>query len=192
MPLVSEVIPVYNSMPYPAELLNSLETQDLPGEKFEVVAVNDVSTDYGDEILVVYAIRNSNFTIVHQENGGWLRNPRNVGIGGRRGQTDLFSKNRPNLSLELALESLSLQKMIRRELSKSTALGSAKRKTVQKTACLWSRPVWRPSSSVSSPIRLLRDSIALERAEVQRWTHRPGGICRLIEHHCPDGTRAYR
>ncbi|MGP5026688.1 glycosyltransferase family 2 protein [Glutamicibacter ardleyensis] len=159
-PLVSVVIPVYNSMPYLTELLNSLETQDLAADKFEVIAVNDGSTDFGNEILDIYAKRNSNFTIIHQENSGWPGKPRNVGIenargkyvffcdaddrlgsealrrmtsyankhdldiliprmvgiGGRRVQTGFFSKTRPEISLELALESLSPQKMIRREL----------------------------------------------------------------------------
>lgn len=159
-PLVSVVIPVYNSMPYLTELLNSLETQDLAAVKFEVIAVNDGSTDYGNEILDIYDKRNSNFTIIHQENSGWPGKPRNVGIenargkyvffcdaddrlgsealrrmtsyakkhdldiliprmvgiGGRRVQTGFFSKTRPEISLELLLESLSPQKMIRREL----------------------------------------------------------------------------
>ncbi|WP_219844176.1 glycosyltransferase [Arthrobacter sp. MYb213] len=159
-PLVSVIIPVYNSMPYLTELLNSLETQDLAADRFEVIAVNDGSTDYGNEILDTYAKRNSNFTIIHQANSGWPGKPRNVGmdaargkyvffcdaddrlgtealrrmtsyaakhdldiliprmvgIGGRRVQAGFFSKTRPEISLELALESLSPQKMIRREL----------------------------------------------------------------------------
>ncbi|MGP9650509.1 glycosyltransferase family 2 protein [Glutamicibacter sp. AOP38-B1-38] len=89
-PLISVIIPVYNSMPYLTELLNSLETQDLAAEKFEVIAVNDGSTDFGDEILDIYAKRNANFRIIHQENSGWPGKPRNVGIDHARGDYVFF------------------------------------------------------------------------------------------------------
>ncbi|WP_404290927.1 glycosyltransferase family 2 protein [Glutamicibacter arilaitensis] len=84
------IIPVYNSMPYLTELLNSLETQDLAAEKFEVIAVNDGSTDFGDEILDIYAKRNANFRIIHQENSGWPGKPRNVGMDQARGDYVFF------------------------------------------------------------------------------------------------------
>lgn len=88
--LVSVVIPVFNSMPYLTELLNSLESQDLDKNLFEVIAVNDGSTDFGGEILDVYAKRNANFFVVHQENSGWPGKPRNVGIDRARGQYVFF------------------------------------------------------------------------------------------------------
>lgn len=89
-PLVSVVIPVYNAMPFLTELLNSLEAQDLKPEEFEVIAVDDGSTDFGGEILDVYAKRNSNFIALHQENSGWPGKPRNVGIENARGEYVFF------------------------------------------------------------------------------------------------------
>ncbi|MDR4532968.1 glycosyltransferase [Glutamicibacter sp. PS] len=88
--LVSVVIPVYNAMPYLTELLNSLEIQDLDKVRYEVIAVNDGSTDYGNEILDVYAKRNCNFRVIHQENSGWPGKPRNVGIENARGRYVFF------------------------------------------------------------------------------------------------------
>ncbi|MFJ2617813.1 glycosyltransferase family 2 protein [Glutamicibacter sp. NPDC087344] len=88
--MVSVVIPVYNSMPYLTELLNSLERQDLEPERFEVVAVDDGSTDYSGEILDVYAKRNTNLRVFHQENSGWPGKPRNVGIEKARGRYVFF------------------------------------------------------------------------------------------------------
>lgn len=157
---VSVIIPVYNAMPYLSELLNSLELQDLDSKAYEVIAVNDGSTDYGNEILDTYAKRNENFRVVHQENSGWPGRPRNVGIdeargeyvffcdaddvlghealrrmcayadendvdilvpkmvgiGGRRVQASLFTKNRKDASIDFILRTLSPQKMIRRSL----------------------------------------------------------------------------
>ena len=87
---VSVIIPVYNTMPYLTELLNSLEAQDLDSKRFEVIAVNDGSTDYSGEILDVYAKRNANFRVVHQANSGWPGKPRNVGIDIARGEYVFF------------------------------------------------------------------------------------------------------
>lgn len=88
--MVSVVIPVYNAMPYLTELLNSLEAQDLESDKFEVIAVNDGSTDFSGDILDVYAKRNANFHVVHQENSGWPGKPRNVGLMNSRGRYVFF------------------------------------------------------------------------------------------------------
>lgn len=88
--MVSVVIPVYNAMPYLTELLNSLEAQDLESDKFEVIAVNDGSTDFSGDILDVYAKRNANFSVVHQENSGWPGKPRNVGLLNSRGRYVFF------------------------------------------------------------------------------------------------------
>ena len=99
-PLVSVVIPVYNAMPYLTELLNSLEAQDLKSEDFEVIAVDDGSTDFGGEILDIYAKRNSNFNVVHQENSGWPGKPRNVGIDHARGEYVFFIDSDDRLGVE--------------------------------------------------------------------------------------------
>lgn len=77
---ITVIIPVYNTMPYLTELLNSLESQSLSADIFEVIAVNDGSTDFSGEILDIYAKRNTNFRVIHQENSGWPGKPRNVGI----------------------------------------------------------------------------------------------------------------
>ena len=90
MRAVSVIIPVYNAMPYLTELLNSLEAQDMPSDDFEVIAVDDGSDDFSGEILDVYAARNANFRVVHQENSGWPGKPRNVGIAESRAEFVFF------------------------------------------------------------------------------------------------------
>ncbi|UXN31237.1 glycosyltransferase [Glutamicibacter sp. M10] len=97
---VSVVIPVYNSMPYLTELLNSLELQDLDKSLYEVIAVNDGSTDFGGEILDVYAKRNENFTVVHQENSGWPGKPRNVGTALAKGEYVFYADSDDTLGTE--------------------------------------------------------------------------------------------
>ncbi|WP_417366175.1 glycosyltransferase family 2 protein [Glutamicibacter arilaitensis] len=87
---ISVIIPVYNTMPYLTELLNSLESQSLSSSQFEVIAIDDGSTDFSGEILDVYAKRNPNFRIIHQENSGWPGKPRNVGIDEANGEWVFF------------------------------------------------------------------------------------------------------
>lgn len=87
---VSVIIPVYNAMPYLTELLNSLEAQDMPSSDFDVIAVDDGSDDFSGEILDVYAARNANFRVIHQENSGWPGKPRNVGIEASRSEFVFF------------------------------------------------------------------------------------------------------
>ncbi|GAA1410747.1 hypothetical protein AUR04nite_13150 [Glutamicibacter uratoxydans] len=97
---ISVVIPVYNSMPYLTELLNSLELQDLDKEFYEVIAVDDGSTDFGGEILDIYAKRNSNFKVVHQENSGWAGKPRNVGTDLAQGEYIFYADSDDTLGTE--------------------------------------------------------------------------------------------
>lgn len=97
---ISVVIPVYNAMPYLTELLNSLEAQDLERKFYEVIAVDDGSSDFGGEILDVYAKRNSNFRVVHQENSGWAGKPRNVGLDLARGEYVFFVDSDDTLGSE--------------------------------------------------------------------------------------------
>ncbi|WP_313814375.1 glycosyltransferase [Glutamicibacter sp.] len=97
---ISVVIPVYNSMPYLTELLNSLELQDLDKEFYEVIVVDDGSSDFGGEILDIYAKRNENFKVVHQENSGWAGKPRNVGTDLARGEYIFYADSDDTLGTE--------------------------------------------------------------------------------------------
>ena len=88
---VSVVIPVYNTRPYLAECLDSVLAQDMPPEEFEVVAVDDGSTDGSAELLDDYCCRYRNLRVIHQENSGWPGRPRNVGRAASRGAYVFFA-----------------------------------------------------------------------------------------------------
>ena len=87
-PMVSVVIPVYNSMPYLTGTLDSLLAQDLAD--FEIIAVNDGSTDGSDAELDRFAALDARITVVHQPNSGWPGMPRNRGLERARGRYVLF------------------------------------------------------------------------------------------------------
>lgn len=88
---VSVVIPVFNAMPYLHELLESLAGQDLPDSAYEVIAVNDGSTDDSGTELDAFAERHPNVRVVHQENTGWPGGPRNRGLDLARGRYVFFA-----------------------------------------------------------------------------------------------------
>lgn len=87
---ISIVIPVYNSMPYLTELLDSLDAQDLSKNDFEVIVVNDGSTDGSGEVAEEWAKSRGNAQVIHQENSGWAGKPRNVGMDVARGRYLFF------------------------------------------------------------------------------------------------------
>ena len=76
-PLISIIIPVYNVEKYLRQCLDSVVNQTY--RNFEVVCVNDGSTDTSIEILQEYKKEYSNFRVYTQENKG-LGITRNVGV----------------------------------------------------------------------------------------------------------------
>lgn len=77
---VTVVIPVFNAMPYLEELATSLKNQDLDPKLFEVLVVDDGSTDGGGKFVDAFAATQSNWRVIRQRNSGWPGKPRNVGI----------------------------------------------------------------------------------------------------------------
>lgn len=76
-PVVSVVVPVYNTEPFLAECLHSLEKQTLTD--IEIILVNDGSTDNSGRLLQEYADKDARFVYVEQENQG-LSAARNTGM----------------------------------------------------------------------------------------------------------------
>lgn len=68
MPLVSIIIPCYNAEMYLAECLDSILSQTM--DDFEIICVDDGSTDSTWDILESYAARDSRFRLLKQNNKG--------------------------------------------------------------------------------------------------------------------------
>lgn len=75
--LVSIVIPVYNAIPYLEACLESVAMQTY--KNFEVIAINDGSTDLSEELLRRYAQNDKRFRVYSQANQG-LGYTRNRGV----------------------------------------------------------------------------------------------------------------
>jgi len=67
-PLISVIVPVYNSEQYLEKCLDSIAQQTY--SNLEIICVNDGSSDSSGQILDEYAAKDSRFRIIHQPNGG--------------------------------------------------------------------------------------------------------------------------
>ncbi len=87
MPEISVIIPVYNLEKHLAECLDSVRSQTFPD--FEVIAVNDGSSDGSGDILEAYAKEDERIKPLHIANGG-VSNARNLGIENANGRYVYF------------------------------------------------------------------------------------------------------
>ena len=98
-PKLSIIIPVYNSEKYLPECLDSILSQDF--REFEVICVNDASTDGSVEILDRYAKRDARFRILTQVHGG-PGAARNLGMARATGEYLYFMDSDDYLAVENA------------------------------------------------------------------------------------------
>jgi glycosyltransferase involved in cell wall biosynthesis len=87
---LSLIVPVYNVAAYLGTFLDSLRAQTLPAGDFEIIAVNDGSTDTCPQLLEQYASRMPNLRVLRQENRG-LSEARNTGLREARGEWLAFA-----------------------------------------------------------------------------------------------------
>ena len=83
--LISIIVPVYNVEKYLRKCVDSLLTQDLSHEEYEIILVNDGSTDQSVTICDEYAAGHTNLKVLHQQNGG-LSAARNSGVAVAQGR----------------------------------------------------------------------------------------------------------
>lgn len=87
--ILSYIIPVYNTARFLPQCLDSLYAQDLPEEDFEVIIVNDGSTDESEMICMDYKAKHLNIKYFYQTNRGQGA-ARNKGIDVARGIYIMF------------------------------------------------------------------------------------------------------
>ena len=100
---VSVVIPVWNPGRFIDRCIDSLLAQTMPPSDFEVLFMDDGSTDGTEDRLDKLAAEHPHFVVHHLENSGWPGKPRNVGIERAAGDYVLFLDNDDALGPE-ALE----------------------------------------------------------------------------------------
>lgn len=87
MPKVSVIVPVYNTEKYLPRCIDSILAQTFTD--FELILVNDGSTDNSGKICDGYAKKDSRIVVIHKDNGG-VSSARNRGIDMAHGEWITF------------------------------------------------------------------------------------------------------
>ncbi|WP_173468753.1 glycosyltransferase [Fibrobacter succinogenes] len=118
--LLSVIVPVYNCEKYLDECLSSLTRQGLNDKEYEVLIVNDGSTDKSAEIALSYCEKYHNFYLLNQENQG-VSAARNKGLDSACGKYIAFVDSDDYVADNLYLNVVSL---IRKRNFKTFYFGS--------------------------------------------------------------------
>lgn len=82
---LSVVVPVYNVEAYLKKCVNSLLSQDLSHNEYEIILVDDGSTDSCGAMCDAFAAEHESIRVIHQQNRG-LSGARNTGIAAALGK----------------------------------------------------------------------------------------------------------
>ena len=82
---LSIIVPVYNVEKYVRTSIESIYKQGLDEKSFEVIIVNDGSTDHSMEMITDFIATHQNIAVINQENQG-LSDARNYGIKVAKGE----------------------------------------------------------------------------------------------------------
>lgn len=82
---ISFIVPIYNTEEYLSACLDSLLAQDLSKDEYEIICINDGSTDNSLAILKKYESENKNIIVISQNNSGVCKS-RNVGLQKAKGK----------------------------------------------------------------------------------------------------------
>ena len=87
---ISIIVPVYNSEKYLKETIDSILNQTF--ENFELILINDGSTDHSGEICDEIAQKDKRIKVIHKKNEGICKT-RNKGIEVAKGEYIMFADN---------------------------------------------------------------------------------------------------
>ena len=122
MNLISVIVPVYNVEPYLRQCIDSILNQTYTD--FELILVDDGSTDRCPEICDKYKEKDDRVRVLHKTNGG-LSDARNHGIDIANGDYITFIDSDDMVSkdyLEVLIQSLKSKMIFRSLISAKTEL----------------------------------------------------------------------
>ena len=90
MPIVSVIVPVYNSEKHLRRCVDSILAQSFID--FELILVDDGSVDSSGSICDDYAINDNRVSVIHKPNGG-ISDARNKGLEAAKGKYIMFCDN---------------------------------------------------------------------------------------------------
>src|SRR4051812_26478850 len=90
---VSVIVPVYNPGSHIDDCIRTLTEQSLPTDAYEVIFVDDGSTDGTGDRLDALSTDRPNVRVEHIPNSGWPGRPRNIGLDMAAGEYVYFVDN---------------------------------------------------------------------------------------------------
>ncbi len=86
---LSIIIPVYNLESYIERCIKSLIYQDVPKETYEIIVINDGSSDKTRDVVIDLIQKHSNIILIDKKNGG-VSSARNAGLEKSKGKYIMF------------------------------------------------------------------------------------------------------
>ncbi|MDP9401244.1 MAG: glycosyltransferase, partial [Actinomycetota bacterium] len=175
----SVIVPVYNPGQNIDDCIRSLLGQSLAPDEYEVIFVDDGSTDDTPARLDALAAEHANVHVVHTPNSGWPGRPRNIGVDLARGEYVLFVDNDDWLGRE-ALERLHAA-AVRDDadivIGKVVGHGKGVPRGIFRRSRSGATLGWGPLLTLLTPHKLFRRSMLVEHA-----IRFPEGRRRLEDH----------
>ena len=158
--LLSIIIPAYNADQYLDKCLESCINQDIEDGKYEIIIINDGSTDETGAIADRWAAEHRNIKVIHQQNKG-LSEARNAGVEIASGKYIMFVDS-DDLIAENCLNALAERcmsdnpDMIRFCAANMTGSGSVRRFSYNEEGILSGKDLLKRDFQVCAPFSLYR------------------------------------
>ena len=175
---VSAIVPVYDPGAGIDDCIRTLLDQSLPASEYEVIFVDDGSTDGTGARLDALAAEHDNVRVAHIPNSGWPGRPRNVGLDMARGDFVYFVDNDDWVGRE-ALQRL-YERAVRDDADVVVGKVVGHGKKVPRDLFAADRKAtlkWPPLLGLLSPHKLFRRSLLMEHG-----IRFPEGRVRLEDH----------